>query len=1440
MTPPIKHNDTESFEDFCLDVSSLVGMLESLDGQAEVELRCGSHVDKLLSKLSPSLRTSFIEHCIKKGILKPNSGETYTLPQFAAWLRLKSQSQMLAKQAVTGHIQDQSSSRVNRDHRPVKQKPTPTSAFLTGGKQEKSVSPKYTKPKPKPFCPFCDGKDHFLNGCQTFKALSTEEQVKWIQENKRCWKCCRKHEPDACTLKKPCHQCKEVHLTVLHEAAQKATSVFMVKPTSQSVYVDKPSRPCNTMLKVVRVTLHGPDSNIDSYAVLDDGSERTMLLQDAAQQLKLSGTPETMHLRTVREDLVICQGQSVSLSVSPHDKPDVKFSLDGVFAAGNLCLSEYTYPVKILQECYPHLRDLPLPLVDRARPVILIGSDHVDLIAPRRPIRFGPSGTPVAALTRLDWTLHGPASILSIVVHITLPHGLRDQCIDVVPYVNEKHVVRSKQDQRAVQLLEDKTARVVEGGIQRYVTPLLRTDNAKFHAPKEAVLPTLRRTERRLATRPSLAEKHNELIQKLVDAGYVRILAVEDAAKSEESWYIPHHTVEHNGKFRLVFNCSFQYQNQILNEHLLPGPSLGASLLGVLLRFRQHAVAVSGDIKAMFHQVRLQPTERCLFRFLWRNMKTDTEPKIYEWQVLPFGATCSPCCATYALRKHAFDHREKSAEVADAVDRSFYVDNCLVSVPQEDEAKALVHNMRDLLAKGGFEIRQWASNVPNVVADLPPEARSDGCDLWLTFGETDLAEPMLGLQWDCSTGDLQYRHRVVNYDCLNMRNMYKTLASQYDPNGYLTPFTARARVIVQDLWKTKRDWDDALEPGEIMDRWRAWEHELPNLSVIKLTRCYTPPDVNPETASRQLHIFCDASERIYGAVAYLRTEDEKHTIHTSFVMARSRVAPKKQLSMPRLELSAALAGAQLSSLLQQELTLPLEDIVLWSDSTTVLTWLKSESCRYKVFVGTRVAQIQTLTNVDQWRYVDTKNNAADDLTRGKSLLSLSQPCRWRDGPPFLSASPDLWPAFPYARALAEDSSELKKSSFCGIVTVELADIPDLENYKSMDELIEASKQLCDGAAKDDGPVELTADQRAEIELHLFQRAQKSSFPEEWGALKDGKELPRGRRLLQLSPEWDGDDQVIRVGGRLRHAEGIPLFTKHPIVLDPAHPVTKLLIQDFDQRLMHYGPERVHAEIRRRFWILRGRQAVRKHQRQCFDCQRWRATPSVPKMGDLPSARLRIQQPPFYSTGVDCFGPMTVKIGRRTEKRWGIIFKCMTTRAVHLDLLESLDTDAFLMAFRRFASRRGKPYELLSDCGTNFKGGASELKEAFSAMDPALQQELAKHQVRFRFNPPNAPHFGGLWEREIKSAKYGLRVVLNDQTVPEQVLRTVLIEVEGILNSKPLGYTSSDIADIDPVTPNVLLMGRYDPALPQVVYPAKDLVVRSGKEMWWVCARTTSS
>ncbi|XP_041853417.1 uncharacterized protein LOC121647785 [Melanotaenia boesemani] len=158
----------------------------------------------------------------------------------------------------------------------------------------------------------------------------------------------------------------------------------------------------------------------------------------------------------------------------------------------------------------------------------------------------------------------------------------------------------------------------------------------------------------------------------------------------------------------------------------------------------------------------------------------------------------------------------------------------------------------------------------------------------------------------------------------------------------------------------------------------------------------------------------------------------------------------------------------------------------------------------------------------------------------------------------------------------------------------------------------------------------------------------------------------------------------------------------------------------------------------------------------------------------------------------------------------------------------MDTDSFLMSLRRFIARRGKPHEILSDQGTNFRGGSKELHESFSALEPAVKDQLAAQQIRFQFNPPNAPHFGGSWEREVRSVKNALRTTLGAQPVPEEVLRTVLIEVESILNSRPLGYVSSDLADPDPVTPNYLLTGRPDSSLPPVVYPESELI---GRKRW---------
>lgn len=259
------------------------------------------------------------------------------------------------------------------------------------------------------------------------------------------------------------------------------------------------------------------------------------------------------------------------------------------------------------------------------------------------------------------------------------------------------------------------------------------------------------------------------------------------------------------------------------------------------------------------------------------------------------------------------------------------------------------------------------------------------------------------------------------------------------------------------------------------------------------------PDGNPQmlcreaadspTSIKDLHIFCNASKRAYRSVAYLRTEDAQKEIYVSFVLARFRVAPKKKLSMPLLELSAALTGAQLASVLQTELTLPIRKIVLWSDSTTVLHWIKSESCHYKVFVGTRVAEIQSLTDVSSWRYVDSLNNPADDITWGKTLKELSRPHRWQR--------------------------------------------PNINKFSTWKDLMWATARSLHW-----GPIQALAEAAdyMNAENLLLKEAQSDSFPEMVKALVSDQPLPPNSRLGSLSPKYDKETGLHRVGGRLQRAE----------------------------------------------------------------------------------------------------------------------------------------------------------------------------------------------------------------------------------------------------------------------------------------------------------------
>lgn len=1443
--PNIQSGDIKSFRLFALNVRSLVSMLEQLGLKGQVELDCGSHVTRLLGKLPHDLRSSFRRYIHPLRIPIP------TLLDLADWLEYELQIQ---EDIAQYRLRKDTGSKPKDSKSTVKSSPK-ASVLMLGAEPKPVREPARSTPPTsldaKKFCPFCENYKHTLNNCANFKLLSATQKRNWIQDNNRCWRCGREHRSAECDLKMCCKTCNSRHLLALHDVSERSlaktdkaerrpdqvksseSNPLSVPSADQVLYIGKPPQGHRVLLKVSKVILRHGDQTLETYAVLDDGSERTLLLQPAVQQLGLEGQPEDLPLRTVRQELQTLHGAAVSFSISPACSPAMVYNIQGAFTAPKLGLGQHTYPIKALQSKYRHLKKLSIPSFKDIVPLLLIGSDHPHLVTPVEPVIFGPPGAPVAVRTRLGWTLQGPTNNLKqylieqrclFTTYGAPPadiyqHVERLWQLDVLPWRSEKASTRSRQDKEALECLDKQTVRVHVNGVHRYATPLLRVKNfPQLCAPKEAVLPQLRNTERRLAKNPEMAQVYNAEIQRLEQAGYVAKLP-PGTENTSSSWYIPHHLVEHNGKHRVVFNCSFQYSSADLNKLLLPGPTLGPPLLSVLLRFREHCVAFSSDIRGMFHQVRLLPEDEPLLRFLWRELKRDEQPTVYQWKVLPFGTTCSPCCATYALQKHVTDHTHPADAVRDSVLRHFYVDNCLQSVPTVEDAKPIIDKLQTLLAEGGFELRQWASTHPDTIRHLPAEARSASAEKWIAQGHPGQEESALGLQWDCREDTLSFKCResVATEEVVTMRSIYKVVASQYDPLGFLVPYTTRAKVVIQHLWDKKRDWDDPALPDHLLAAWREWEDELPHLQSIALPRCYTGRELDNPTCEREIHVFCDASERAYGSVAYLRTENPHGVVQVAFVTARSRVAPKKQQSIPRLELCAALTGAQMARILKSELTLPIQRVVLWSDSTTVLKWLQSESCRFKVFVGTRVAEIQDLTEGDTWRYVDSAQNPADDITRGKPLDTLTPDSRWGQGPSFLWCDPDKWPQSPQIQTDADQGEELKKPQFCGLTTTTPSHLPDAKQFSSFRDLLTATTKTLHGAA----PGNVTAYRQAQ--LALLQQVQQESFPIDYAQLQSGKPVAKSSRLLKLAPEFDHSVKLIRVGGRLRHSDQLEPDTVHPVVLDAKHPVTQLLIQEYDYRLHHPGPERVFSEMRRKYWLPRGREAIRRFQRKCQECQKWRGKPQIPKMADLPPSRVRLFKPAFYSTGVDCFGPYSVAIGRRSEKRWGIIFKCMTTRAVHIDMLSSLNADSFLMALRRFIARRGKPFELISDQGTNFRGGDRELREAFADLAPDIKAQLASQQIDWKFNPPNAPHFGGCWEREIRSVKQALQVTLGAQLVTDEVMRTLLVEIEGILNSKPLGYTSADIADPDPITPNSLLIGRPDASLPQVVYPDSELL-----------------
>ena len=517
------------------------------------------------------------------------------------------------------------------------------------------------------------------------------------------------------------------------------------------------------------------------------------------------------------------------------------------------------------------------------------------------------------------------------------------------------------------------------------------------------------------------------------------------------------------------------------------------------------------------------------------------------------------------------------------------------------------------------------------------------------------------------------------------------------------------------------------------------------------------------------------------------------------------------MSIPRLELQAAVLGTRLlCTILKDHSSLTVNRRVCWSDSTTVINWIGSESRRYKPFVAHRISEILDSTNVSEWKWIPTEFNVADEATRMKNTAEFEKTSRWFRGPNLLYASESEWPNYVSSGKSFLTEEELRPKYNLLVYGLSIIEYKRFSSYLKLKRTIAWVLRFIKHCKKEeipDGKHGLTAIEIKNAESVLFRLSQAESFASEIDIVKSGNSLSKSSDLYSLSPYVDEED-LLRVYGRIDAASWLPVVSRHPIILSSIHPLSLLIVSHVHRQMKHQNFEATMGEIRSRFWIPRLRKLLSKSIANCTFCKVRRAMPSPPFMGSLPSDRLTPYVRPFSYTGLDYFGPVNICIGRRREKRWVALFTCLTVRAIHLEVAFDLSTDAFILAIRNFINRRGTPARIRSDNGKNFVGAdqvAKQFDEVFDVVQ--LQDELSNKGIDWRFNCPHDPSAGGAWERMVQCVKKVLRVTLKEVAPKEQsMFQSLLIEAENIVNSRPLTHLPLSSQDEEPLTPNHFLLG----------------------------------
>lgn len=1361
---------------------------------------------------------------------------------------------------------------------------------------------------PNKSCPL-HGKPHPLKRCKAFRAKTLEDRKTFLKEKGICFKCCGSttHFARACPEAVKCLECDSTY----HDSAMHPGPAPQVKVSSTSPYnggegeernteaiinsnctavcgTGHVGRSCSKICLAKIFPKGEPDKAIKAYVILDDQSNRSLAKSSLFELFDIKCKPYSYCLKTCSGVVETSGRRAVDFVVESLDGR-ATIPLPPLIECDDILNNRSEIPTPNAARCHPHLVKVAeyIPEIDpTANILLLLGRDVIRVHKVREQVN-GPHNAPFAQRLDLGWVLvgdvclggaHKPTvrtfkttvlddgrptllqtctSLLRIKENIHQGEGAKEKKSKAVEETLGQSVFsHSEHDNKLASSVEDDIflklmdEEVYISESNSWVAPLpFRQPRQRLPNNREQAVKRFASLQHSLSKRPETQQQYVAFMGKILENDHAEV--APSLGESEECWYLPTFGVFHPqkpGQIRVVFDSSAKYQGVSLNDVLLTGPDLNNTLLGVLMRFRMEKVAILADIQQMFHCFLVRQDHRNYLRFLWYRDNDVTKEVIdYRMKVHVFGNSPSPAVAIYGLRRAIREGaKEHGTDTVNFVERHFYVDDGLRSVSTDAEAIDLLRRTQASLAESNLRLHKFVSNSQSVLQAFPPEDCAAVIKDVDVSGEAAPTQRSLGLLWEITSDTFTFSV-TTDIKRFTRRGVLSTVNSVFDPLGFLSPVTIQGRALLRELTAELSDWDAPL-PEEKLGKWKAWQDSLQELRHLHVPRTYTAAPLS-KAVHTELCVFSDASTKAIGAVAYLKAVQEDGEVHVGFVIGKSKLAPRSEPTIPRLELCAAVLAVEMADLIHDELDLKLDSTKFYTDSKVVLGYIHNESRRFYVYVHNRVRRIRQTTRPEQWHYVRTEDNPADHASRSVPPSLLAQ-TTWFTGPDFLLNSPskpetvqsfalvkpeldaDVRPSVrSYATQLQEKGLSTERfqrfSSFNSLVRAIALLIHIARSCK-----LSASMDKCKGWHKCD--LSRTPDELSQAKEVIMSAVQKRAFSKEFGALMANKPVPLDSSLHCLSPTLQNN--LICLGGRLRNAN-VDIGEKNPIILPKDDHISLLLVRHYHAQVKHQGRHLTEGAVRAAgLWLLGGKRLINSVLHKCVTCRKLRSKMQEQRMADLPPERLQTC-PPFTYVGLDVFGPWSVTArrtrgGQAESKRWAILFCCMSSRAVHIEVIDSMDTSSCINALRRFFAIRGPAKKVMSDCGTNFMGACKELGMSKTQPNSTVQSYLNEQGCSWEFNPPHASHMGGSWERLIGVARRILDSMLREQCtrLTHDALCTLMAEVTAIINARPLIPVSNDPENPFILSPSMLLTQKVGVPPPPGDFTDKDLLTKQWRQV----------